>query len=793
MGKARVFGSYVEEEIGLLRNKVAGYGLDRNPPNQVGTTFLTSQVGLTPIEQSGLQIDRTKMPRAGGVFSGSVGFEVGTTRLDTGTNEIDLLKNSTGGENEKLFGDFVVILSSGTTGTLTSIIGASKDGMRIRLYGIQGNTITITHTAAATANTITCPNDQNFTWSDDEVVDIVYDITSAKWILIGGGGGGGVTFPIKPTVDDREDTWTGTQNIDLNSSTSHITKFTLDQNLTITLSNIPPDETQMEFEIELLQDSTGGWTVDFPTEVVEVIAIATGADELTIVTLRVNDGTNVHAITTLAGDISGGGGGGGANTALSNLAAVAINTALLPTSNDTIDLGENTTPKRFRDLFLHGNIRFGTGGDARNTEPTIWADASGDMVLNVDTPDTFFHSFGGTTRYRYTNTDADFNTATLSDVGIVSPTGTTVTDLGKDTNLWRDAWVSRLRFTTAVSIDFTTSVITINAGSGVQVDLRSNNASQMQLLSGGGVDVLANMNFPTGGNLDLNAGFLTIGVTAAATGEIRLKKFAEITWLDNAGTGFVQMNPDTLDIINISNTAGTGSLFVQKNYIMGESADPSPPADTGFLYCKDITGDTHLFFDNSTESPVDLSVGGVSGATIELDNLGTTAVNADILPDMDGVRNLGSTSLKWSGVFFNVWTLATGQTIRSTGGNIEIQTSTGADIIFKEATTQFFRCDGGENATIFSRDIEITAGDRLRANSATEIGIFVKNTTVSIGTEGSLGIPFTSTADPTDAAMNGFFGGFDGAIGITGATASIPRMQIRVNNNWSRADFVNSN
>ncbi|MFH1829421.1 MAG: hypothetical protein ABH871_01420, partial [Pseudomonadota bacterium] len=44
--------------------------------------------------------------------------------------------------------------------------------------------------------------------------------------------------------------------------------------------------------------------------------------------------------------------GGGASTALDNLAAVAINTALLPGVDDTIDLGDGT--HEFRDLFIDG-------------------------------------------------------------------------------------------------------------------------------------------------------------------------------------------------------------------------------------------------------------------------------------------------------------------------------------------------------------------------------------------------------------------------------------------------------
>ncbi|HSX57838.1 MAG TPA: site-specific integrase [Candidatus Saccharimonadales bacterium] len=52
-------------------------------------------------------------------------------------------------------------------------------------------------------------------------------------------------------------------------------------------------------------------------------------------------------------------GSGGANTALSNLSSVAINTSLLPASDDSIDLGDNT--HRFANIFLGGEtIHLGT-------------------------------------------------------------------------------------------------------------------------------------------------------------------------------------------------------------------------------------------------------------------------------------------------------------------------------------------------------------------------------------------------------------------------------------------------
>jgi len=63
----------------------------------------------------------------------------------------------------------------------------------------------------------------------------------------------------------------------------------------------------------------------------------------------------------------GGGGGGGADTALSNLASVAINTSLLPASDNTIDLGSSA--KRFASLYLVGSIKDGSGNNLTTFSP----------------------------------------------------------------------------------------------------------------------------------------------------------------------------------------------------------------------------------------------------------------------------------------------------------------------------------------------------------------------------------------------------------------------------------------
>jgi len=478
----------------------------------------------------------------------------------------------------------------------------------------------------------------------------------------GSGGGGDVTFPITPTIKDESDTWTSPVTIDLSLTTAHITKFTLDTNLTLVFSNPPSSGTQIEFEIEFTQDATGGRTVTFPVSVLENVSISSASSSTTIVTCRTNDGgTNYHVIPALRGSISLT--GSFANQELNNLAGVAINTSLISDTDNTDDLGSSGI--EWKDLWIDGtanidtlsattlagtitgadndfigikNLKFGTTGQADNTAPTIWADATGDLVVNVDTADTLFHTFGGATQYSYTQTDADFSGNTLSDVGVITPTGATgSTDLGKSTNLWGDFWVNRILFTTQNKITFLAADIEIRAGASASVSIASNDTPQMKFLIAGGIDVTANMNFASG-NLDMNAGNITLGVTSAASGDLRLPKFGTIKWLDNAATGVVTMNTDTLDVINISNSAGTGSLFVQDNYILGESSDPTTAANTGYIYCKDVGGDTHLFFDNSTESPLDISNAGLTAPFVDTTSIvkGSVTAGKEIRFEVDG-------------------------------------------------------------------------------------------------------------------------------------------------------------
>lgn len=93
----------------------------------------------------------------------------------------------------------------------------------------------------------------------------------------------------------------------------------------------------------------------------------------------------------------------------------------------------------------------------------------------------------------------------------------------------------------------------------------------------------------------------------------------------------------------------------------GSSTEPS------LTWANDLTkGFWFNSLTNQIES-VGFNGGGGGGATTELDNLGTTAINADLLPDADTTRSIGSSSLNWNTLYAFIIEGATGLSLRTTG------------------------------------------------------------------------------------------------------------------------------
>lgn len=81
-------------------------------------------------------------------------------------------------------------------------------------------------------------------------------------------------------------------------------------------------------------------------------------------------------------------------------------------------------------------------------------------------------------------------------------------------------------------------------------------------------------------------------------------------------------------------------------------------------------------------------------------------------------------------------------------------------------------------------DIRIGAADRVRANTATEIGFFVTNSTVAVGGKGTVNLPFVVGGETTSAQADIDFGAVDGNIGIYGRSGTNPLLVIRNNGVW---------
>ncbi len=188
VGKAKTFEGDSANIVSLQRNKLANYATGRDNPDLIGATQFNNSESSGISSIGGINSDKTKLPLEGGLIRGNMGFEIATIRLVVGTNVLQLDEDDSGVKIPRIHDTNIVTLDTGTSGTLTTIKGAMRDGQRLRLLGVAGNTVTVTHTAAATNDTITCPDDVNATLTGDEVMDLVYEAISTtlgKWRVIG--------------------------------------------------------------------------------------------------------------------------------------------------------------------------------------------------------------------------------------------------------------------------------------------------------------------------------------------------------------------------------------------------------------------------------------------------------------------------------------------------------------------------------------------------------------------------------------------------------------------------------
>lgn len=346
----------------------------------------------------------------------------------------------------------IVAPQSGLTDTLSSINGAQYEGQILFLQGVQGDTITLTN-----SGNIETIDGSNFTLADDDIILLQFDSTDNKWqqVTVGKQMGSGVTFPIKPPIHDYGSIGGGTQNLDLSLSNGHVHKFTLTGNETLTFSNPPASGNQMTFEVEVLQDGTGSRTLTWPASVVETITIDSGANKLTIVSLRTNDGgTNYHAVTLISGSSSMGGAGA---TTLNDLTDVTITAATIynhleydgaqwvnvanilmagnitPTTSATRSLGALTATGYFANVYT-GTLNLGDNG---NNE-TILGVPTG-IEYNVLTGDSHLFKVNAVSKFQV------HGSANVTYQSILPNTSAT-RDLGDSTTYFANLFIGTVNF-----------------------------------------------------------------------------------------------------------------------------------------------------------------------------------------------------------------------------------------------------------------------------------------------------------------------------------------------------------
>ena len=607
----------------------------------------------------------------------------------------------------------------------------------------------------------------------------IFEIALGGSSASSGGGGGSVSFPITPTINDHGNVGTTTEDLDLSATTGHVHKITLTGNPTLTFSNPPSSGTQIEFEIEFVQDATGGRTVTFPASVAETVTISSAASSTTIVTVRTNDGgTTYHAIPALRGSISLSGGTSFADTALSNLVSPTLSTSINFNSNAPTNFNGYTSQ-------IVGN--------------TLVNDASG-ASWTLPTGDVYNFKVNGLDQFEITETAINVQSNGITefvgwtaDVGqtlVVSATGTAWTLPTSDTYLWSINGVEEFEVSTnninvkgsgitewagwtasagqTLVVDSTGAAWTLPNGdtylysvNGLEqfevtetaINVKSNGITEfVGFTAGVGQTLVVDATgmaytLPTGDTY----GWTINGIQEMAlAGGIGLALANSLTLSDTsadpATNGEIQRNGNDVkvytggSVVNLSNISGTFN-------------------DNEFTIQDEIDNTKTLTFNLSLNSTADANL--ISSAT--------TASRTWTLPD-------ATTTLAGLAV---AQTFSANQTIDANltvNGNATIGDAAGdthtvnGDISFEDDVTM------GSSGTDL---VKVAGGIIIKSTSSAEIGFQVTNASISIGTEGTLQIPYETGSASSAAAADADFGDATGCMGVYLSSGGNPLLCIR--------------
>ena len=480
------------------------------------------QIGKTVAEGFISSTDLLKLQ-----IGGTDKLGISTTSLRLGTSvDIELINNDLWFDE---VGDATKF--SGTATGITMAVGGTNifiaSTSAITLQGT--TTLSVPEFFQMVATTATSTTD-GVMWHDSGTGDILCRTGGAEKNLSDIGSGGGASFPLTPTITDLSDTWTGNQGINLALAAAHVTKIILDQNLTWnTPTNPPASGTQIEFEIEYVQDGTGGFSVTQWAEVDETVTISSTANSTTIVTYRTNDGgTTYHAIPALRGSISLSGNflplAGGV---MSGQIDTDGNEILL-TADGLSNIGDGGVNGKIRFTVASNNVLelTSTGINVQSgisldlNAESIIMDTDADSTISAAVDDNIQISTGGVARATFNNfdllmaVDINLNGNNIDNGGVMflKEQAAADADVAGSGQIWTDSATNFLRFTEGNGTDkefmWLTETQTITAVKTFQANVFFNSNVDLGNTAADSVDVIATMNIVNqgaGGNIKITS------------------------------------------------------------------------------------------------------------------------------------------------------------------------------------------------------------------------------------------------------------------------------------------------
>lgn len=246
----------------------------------------------------------------------------------------------------------------------------------------------------------------------------------------------------------------------------------------------------------------------------------------------------------------------------------------------------------------------------------------------------------------------------------------------------------------------------------------------------------------------------------------------------------------TDDLVTISNAKHSGQLLilqgVQTNTITLKTTGNIETIDGNDFALAD-DDNIIMIFDSTDNKWQQVTTGKVGVG----DNLGNHTATQDLAMgnnDITGLANidLDGTSATIQGVV-NLDFYQTAQSINSLAAGLTYQAATGDTHEFIIGGASKFEIGTSTHSKI---DIELTGGKIMKSSTSVEIGYQVGNESLTLGTEGSVILPYISNAvnAPSDVTVDSWFGNVNGAIGIQHYTTTPNyRIWIRANGSWFKA------